>query len=281
MQKLLLLIFLPFSFFSFSQNLIPNGDFELGPNRTSAEWLWGMDSDCVFTDTVLGPDYWTVVEPSPDRLVEGDIFCGWNNDTAQSGNAFIVLGYSPPGETGKTTLLSSLEADSLYYLKYYISYQGGCSGTPSPARVTFKFNGGDSIISPFILNNQSWTEYDTIFIASANSTEIEISGSGTLNSCSNVDNISLIKVTSSFVKNNVQTNSIKIYPNPSLGFLYITDDNIGDIRIYNLLGQGMKFSFFKENNTFSLNLSELSSGVYFIQVKKNHALINSKFFLKN
>lgn len=184
------------------QNLIPNGDFELGPDSSSAGWHSWVDSTfCNLTISVNGPDYWIKESGSPDRMVEGTIFtCNWDNDTAESGNAYIVIGSGNNNyrEGGKATLLSALEQDTLYHLKYCASLQTFNGFNTQPELVAFIFNnGGDSIVSPLITSVQ-WQCYDTVFSSTANSSEIIIRAVYPvgLGPAANVDNVKLEKISS-------------------------------------------------------------------------------------
>lgn len=121
MNKLYCLIGMFFACgFCSGQNLVPNGDFELGGDSTSIGWLFKLQPNCQGGGPMAGPDFWTVTSPSPDRIIEGQIYCNWDNDTAQSGIAFIVVGGN---EAGKTTLLSPLETDSFYRLTCYYNWK--------------------------------------------------------------------------------------------------------------------------------------------------------------
>lgn len=280
-MKKLIYIFLFFSSSLFSQNLIPNGDFELGPDSTSAEWLYWVDSTCTYADTVLGPDFWTVVNPSPDRLVEGDICPAWDNDTAYSGKAYINIGTIGPGsyEAGKTTLISPIEKDSFYQLSYYVNLEGGCGG--SQARLAFVFNnGGDSILSPWITLN-SWQYHDSVFKASANSTEIKIIGAGNSTSCAEIDSVSLVKFINNAVQNYwIAKKNVKLYPIPSTGLLWISGSNIEDINIYNTLGQKMNYTVLnKTQSSIHVDLCALSKDIYIVQIKTQKELITEKILL--
>lgn len=287
MKKLLyIFLFLFFAIKSFPQNLIPNGDFELGPDSTSAEWQYWVDSTCAYNGAMLGPTDWSVVTPSPDRLLEDDIPCNWDNDTAQSGKAYISLGFIfPSGEAGKATLISPLQKDSTYKLSCYVSLQTVGGTHFQPVRIAFNFlNGVDSLIFPYITTTQ-WVYHDTVFVASTNATEIEIRDIEPVPSGANIDNVSLVKLTGAsiydyfFVKN-----EINIYPNPSSGFLQIDFKNNIDvnIEIYNSIGERTNYSFLnKEQKKFSIDLSRLPKGLYLIQIKTKQEVITKTILLTN
>lgn len=102
MKKLtIILLLLPLGLFG--QNLIPNGDFELGPDSSSAGWAIGYPWDstgngCDPQSFVNGPDDWQIVSSSPDRMVESNMpICNWDIDTAASGKAWIDFGYNGGG----------------------------------------------------------------------------------------------------------------------------------------------------------------------------------------
>ena len=119
-----------------AQNLIPNGDFELGPDSTSAGWTNGVDITCIMIGTVLGPDFWSVVSGTPDRLV-GNIVPCWDNHMASSGKAYIDF---VNFDAGKTTLTSPLIKDSVYKLSYLYSLQTFRGNSNQPSRLCFKFS---------------------------------------------------------------------------------------------------------------------------------------------
>src|SRR5258706_16420149 len=90
-----------FSFFllkSYSQNMIPNADWELGPT-VSTDYATGW--------AVNGPDDWTVTNESPDRIYWGSLAAFRDNDSAESGLAYVMF-YGPFPESGKCTLNAPL-----------------------------------------------------------------------------------------------------------------------------------------------------------------------------
>jgi len=75
-------------------------------------------------------------------------------------------------------------------------------------------------------------------------------------------------------------NAITIYPNPVASILTITNMNgIETIRISNILGETMEnIKVSKENAT--INVSQLSKGIYFISLFDNNGIIESRKFVK-
>jgi hypothetical protein len=68
--SLFLLLLMPLG--GFAQNLIPNGDFEMGPDSCSVNWEEYADSCTLKGLLVAGPDFWVVTKATPDRFVEGN-----------------------------------------------------------------------------------------------------------------------------------------------------------------------------------------------------------------
>jgi hypothetical protein len=226
LRFLLILLFLPL--FSLGQNLIPNGDFELGPD-SSAEG-WGL--------TVSGPDFWVPAIETPDRLYYGDPL-NRDNDTAQSGVAYVEFygkdtAFVLEAEAGKATLLSPLQTGEKYRLQFYLDidefFYNGAAG------IAFQFNGGDTIASPLQANTGQWEYYDTTFVASGISTEIELLSIGGP-SLVKVDNITLELDTNTGTDISKKTvPQLIIYPNPTTG-IFTVQGTTGEIQVYDLFGR--------------------------------------------
>jgi hypothetical protein len=84
------------------------------------------------------------------------------------------------------------------------------------------------------------------------------------------------------VTSGVQANSnvkiFSVYPNPTSGDLILRLSENAEVNIYNVLGETKFHSFIKENETH-LNLSSLSSGIYFIKVTNENG-VRVKRFIK-
>jgi hypothetical protein len=190
-QGLLLFLFLTVSLCN-AQNLVPNGDFETGGSTTSIGWQYALTTTCGLTNGTPGPTGWSVTNLTPDRLIEGRIYCNWDNDTAASGSAFIVLGNT---EAGKVMLTQPLQVGIQYTLSASLqkeTMRGTVTATP---RIAFNFNNdGNIIYSPYISNSTTWTIYTATFTASSNSTELELRGLVS-NAGMEIDKVSLVRLT--------------------------------------------------------------------------------------
>jgi len=257
---------------SFAQNLIPNPDFELGPNQSTIFGGWGASE---------GPDLWIVTKNSPDRIYYGSIAQFRDNDSAQSGLAYVIFYGQPFPEAGKATLLSPLQVGATYHLIYHLdidtNFYDGSGG------IVFNFNnGGDSIYSPLQINTGKWERYDTTFVASASSTEIEILGIG--NALVKVDSISLELDTPAGIINYIKTDeNISIFPNPTNGktavFFNFSKNTDAIMRIYNLLG--ILMGEHKFNGSFNIVLSNLKAGIYIVIVTTSNKRISEKLVITN
>jgi hypothetical protein len=283
MKKILhiILIFFAVSEGNSQVNLIPNGDFEEGPNRTSAEWEFGIDNICSSIDDVSGPDFWTVTKASPDRLIEGDIPCNWDDAPAQSGQAYIMLGYIPPsGEAGKTILTLPLKKDSTYKLAYYVRLETFRGTSLDPFRIAFNFNnGGNTIISKNIVDYQNWIYFDTVFIAESESTEIEIQGYDAVFSGAKIDNISLIEFFNTSELEKIDNLKFNVYPNPCSGILNIESMINYEANIYNIVGEKIYVIEYHKENATQYDLTKLPKGVYQLHIKLQNQIINKKIIL--
>lgn len=247
-----------------AQNLIPNGDFELGPDSSAEGWSLWWDSTCNNPVPVYGPDFWLLVSGTPDRLLEDDLFigCDWDIDTAQSGKAWIdIADY----DSVKTNLFSPLQKDSIYKLSYYASRESFSGTATHPQRLKFIFNnGGNSITTQYISLTQ-WNYFDTIFIATANSTELTLTAIDWVTSAFKLDNCSLNKNSTTYISPQQNVNEIiSIFPNPANDKLTIKATlNIANIKIYNSVGIMIKQ--FWNFSAGEITTSEFPTGVYFIK----------------
>jgi hypothetical protein len=248
-----------------SQNLIPNGGFELGPSYSSVQWFTKIDDLCLFDTPMLGPDYWSVLSGSPDRLVENEIHCDWDNSTAQSGNSFINLVYM---EAGKSILIEPIKKDTLYHFSSYLKLNTFNGTSNSPNRFYIKFsNTNDSIFSRFINQSSFWEFFDTIFQAKSDATEIEIWANEFVQTGIYIDNLELKKINTNNLKNTDIDNDVLLYPNPTRNLVNIKNfnTNINEINIYDNLHQLIN-KYSSDYIPETIDFSMISNGIYHIQI---------------
>lgn len=213
----ILLLFILFQ--SSAQNLVPNGGFEYGPDSSSYAWEVYYDSMCSVADSVPGPDDWVTIQGAPDRILENDnyyfTFCNaYDIDTAQSGEAYIVLTYD---DIIKCALLSPLEQDSLYRLRCYLDYEEFQFFPTSPNKVKFGFTTNDTISTNYI-SSTSWGYYDTTFTATGNHTELYLT-------CT-VDEFGGVKI-----------DGLSIEKQSTLGVTELSKTNKTLIRVFDTMGR--------------------------------------------
>ena len=76
--------------------------------------------------------------------------------------------------------------------------------------------------------------------------------------------------------NNTKQLNVSVYPNPAQNTLYVNADNASSFKIYNILGAEQKSGLLNKNFN-SIDISNLKSGVYFINVYNGQAVTKVKF----
>ena len=73
--------------------------------------------------------------------------------------------------------------------------------------------------------------------------------------------------------------SVNIFPNPSSGIVYLSQDISGDaeVRVITLLGKEIYSNTLLE--TVKIDLSEFSNGVYFIEVRNENSFTSERLIL--
>lgn len=90
-----------------------------------------------------------------------------------------------------------------------------------------------------------------------------------------------INSTNSVVNNEALNDNVLVYPIPSEGTVYFTssDENIQSLKILNSYGGTVKTFSDINNDTFSADLSVLSSGIYYAQLKLTNSLVTKKIIV--
>jgi hypothetical protein len=117
----------------------------------------------------------------------------------------------------------------------------------------------------------TWLKDSVEYTATASETRyFSISGRGTVSSASQmnvrIDDISIFKVPTVGVKENVATDAISIFPNPNNGvFTVKVTENEAKIEIFSIIGENVYTSkVVKGNNT--IDLSNLAAGSYIVKI---------------
>lgn len=63
---------------------------------------------------------------------------------------------------------------------------------------------------------------------------------------------------------------LRLYPNPSSDFVYLTTAENSSIRIFDNAGKELKTTIYQTENKFQLDIRELSAGIYFVQIQKDN-----------
>lgn len=270
---------------SFGQNLIPNGDFELGATVSTAQWMFPVQYNCDVDlyDTLQGLDYWTVTTGEPHRFVYGSPFFNcYDNIISHSGTAHILFNWN---DGGKTTLIQPLQTGHKYKLHYFLSVDTmWWNYYQDTTWVIFQFNNGGNVFNSPNFGNFGfgiWHEYDTIFVAMANSTEIEFHGNYVSGTCVYMDDISLQEDTSF----NIEENST-VAMQPSIIFnsanntflIHFNNHTLNTIIIYNSSGQCI-FHVCIKSESLEIPLLIQSSGIYHISILSNNKLFSKSIFI--
>lgn len=84
-----------------------------------------------------------------------------------------------------------------------------------------------------------------------------------------------VKLGENIVK--VEENNVSLYPNPTSGIVYIKLDNTFDAVVYNYQGQVVMREY---NNEGQLDMSNLSTGVYFVEIRDGQNVMIEKVIVK-
>src|SRR5690606_7256126 len=123
----------------------------------------------------------------------------------------------------------------------------------------------DGIIGETLTDLQPHTDYDIYVRSICSETESDWEGPVTFNT----EEMGI----------NELDNQITLYPNPTTGIINLqTHKPIQDVTVYNLMGQKVSYSLNKEKT--SIDISNLSSGIYFVEVILNDKTIKRHKVIK-
>lgn len=243
--------------------------FDLGEQGNSpVEMIFGIITDpndpetFIEIQTINPTEAWETYEfiladlPTDDT----DLYFAWKHNTSDFSNFSldnIIINYAGTSET------------------YTVNFQVFDGSTPVAAAIISIDNSTQTTNSngEAVFTEMTDGTYDYTITASGYMVyegQLEVNGSDMLEDV----NLLIDQV------HNYELNSIKIYPNPSSGFLNIqAEDEIEIIEVYDLAGKLMKTQNVRENNC-QIDISDLDKGIYLIQIETSAGLFNNKIILE-
>lgn len=179
---------------AWSQNLILNGDFELGsyvPLRPDHNAMTLNVGSSFLTS-------WDIIVDEVAWVDSANTFALGLPIASPFGQKFLDLGGQfdiPPFGGIKQTI--NTVSGNLYNLKFYLGSYEGISGTGTPISVTTTIDG---ISQSFTANAPSgffgnyWQEFNQVFQATSNSTEVSFIGSSKPQFHLGIDNVSVVAI---------------------------------------------------------------------------------------
>jgi OmpA-OmpF porin, OOP family len=298
----------------FSQNLIPNGDFEemiLCPDNQSASLshttFWLNPS---YYPPYGSPDYWHECTESGAF----DIPSNWMGyQLARSGNACagIVVSHGTADfrEYLEVPLTSELIAEQCYHFKMYVNLPDNSTFTANHIGVLFSdtlIDGVDSFyplpytpqiyLAGALPDTASWTAFTGDYLAQGGEQFLIIGNfSNDLNSPLTlynieaysemiyfiIDDVSLVECNAA----NIETQGepyFSIFPNPANDILTIDSDKLEqeEISIFNSLGHRVFFESFK--GSLRINIQSFENGFYSYLINdKSQIMLNGKLMIQH
>ena len=96
------------------------------------------------------------------------------------------------------------------------------------------------------------------------------------NNCYNTAVITINVITTAGINETVNNNQLSVYPNPNNGVFTIQSTSEGNYSIMNELGQTIQSFKLNTANTYTTNIENLSSGIYFIVGFNNNQITKQK-----
>ena len=298
------LIILIKSSFSFTQNILPNGDFENYTSLPSALGQWG---NCIHWENANGqgsPDYFHVLG-SFSAALPNTIFA-----TLMPFSGDAIMGFAAMGLSGNNyreypsiQLSSAMEIGGTYNVSFHITngesdhnfgYScdrlGVCFSTgyltqlnSSPIAGTPQWEMAGQLWST------SWLAVDFNFVADSSYNQLtignfyndastsytsQVEGETSEGVYYFIDNVSVVRDPTVSINHYLPDNSFTVSPNPSTGDITIRlkERATGTISIRNSVGQ----LFISESINEQIHKIEFNapSGIYFIQLESNGDVFN-------
>lgn len=218
-------------------------------------------------------------------------YTGYSTGTFHSGAQALFTTVPTTATAGAYEVIISLPcmdviAGETYRISYWRRTNTTSAGNGQSAIYTGLATSALTILKPYSANTVgSWTKDSADFTATATETRyFALGGQGTVSSTSQIncrfDDINVAKVTPLGIKTLVNNADLSMYPNPTTGVLNITTTAKATVEIYNMMGQNVAT---KEITTGAntIDISNLSNGVYSVQITQNNAVTVGKVIKTN
>jgi hypothetical protein len=310
-NKILLFFTLSSIFFAVgkAQNLVPNPSFEdtihcpTNLNQVPNSNYWS-------NPTLASPDFFNACSTVGGNVVHVPNN-GFGFQSAHSGNAYVgCYTYNPSGrEYVQTKLLDSLVSGKKYIVSLYVSLADNAGysmntigiyfsktpiGSSNTSRLPYTAQIQNTSSNPLtdknnwmLISDTLWAsggeQYITIgnFMVDSSSDTVRLVGGFTA-SYYYIDDVSVIDVNSIGIKSYSENNtSVNVYPNPADDLLTIECKvENAELRILDLMGNEIKKQKIKDKKE-EVDISEMASGVYFLNIKTIEGLLTKKIIIQH
>lgn len=315
MKKIISFFFFLFTFFfSLSQNLVPNGGFEVYSSCPSSSGNSINLASPWVDPTGATSDYYNACAPVADLCsVPDQTFGVWQY--ARSGVAYAGLWATQNSgmdyrEYIQVQLTDTLVAGECYYISFFanlynkLMYGSNNIGayistnaiSTSPPNV---LNYTPQILipgNPPIIDTINWIKVSGLYTAiggekfitignfkdDSNTVIQLVDASNPFNGCYYyIDDVSIINCedTINSVNDNIDISAFRLFPNPNNGrmsFEYtIKSKGKGEINIYDITGKLVEKYILSPNDNYLQINTNLSTGLYFYQVIVNETIVKS------
>jgi OOP family OmpA-OmpF porin len=316
MKKLLLILFLlSTTFAGKAQNLVPNGDFEQyfscpsGISQFDLVFYW---INPAYNPPFLNatPDYFHQCSLSASSGVPQNNF---GSQAAHSGNAYCggIIWYGGPTtpnyrENIEAPLTSPLTANQCYHFEMYVALAEQSDHTTSSIGVYFS----DTLITVnnylplpytpqivnttgFVTDTANWTLISGNYTATGGESYLVIGNFyDDINTPAQptnfgifqetyfyIDDVSLTPCTGMEEQNTNE--AITIYPNPVKDELIISSKQLGEIKIYDVMGKEIyrttSLSSDFRPDSYRVPTSDFKPGIYFLEINTGKEIYRKKF----
>lgn len=257
--------------FSFTQVFL-NGDFEINSadtcdfNNTNSEFNTKIDHVKAF-----GLAY------APGGFVgEVDLQTHGCPYSPQSGNWCLSLASSTASTTDSDAISIKLSSDLIAGVTYRISFYAFSNSFENSIKIGYSSSEtffGMLIYTASMNNNGQWNRYEFDFTPTIGANFITVSNTANMNGWNGIDNFEINRLLST---DELINDDNFLYPNSVTSIVNIHSNTKGTILLYSTTGEFI-LSKKLENIETTLDISNLSVGIYYIQLLTDEKLISKSF----